>query len=76
MTYNPSNESDSSGNEGGLILRERRERLNIPKGPIVGITREQIETDREFIKKLLKEVRLRGPSPMEILGDVEYAQRL
>ena len=42
----------------------------------VGAIREQIEADREFVEKLQEEQRTRIPTPIEILGDAKYAQRL
>ena len=39
-------------------------------------TKDQIEVDREFAKKLLEEERLRWPSSMEIPGDEDFARQL
>ena len=75
MIFDPMGESDSSGDEGGLVSRGERERLNMPRAP-VGLTRDQIEADREFVEKILKAEKVGIPTPVEVLGDAEYAQRL
>ena len=86
MIFDPMGESDSSGDEGGLVTRGERERLNMPRAT-VGMTRDQIEADREFTQKILEAdrefaqkileaERVGIPMPIEVPSDAEYAQRL
>ena len=50
MTYDLRGESDSGSDVGGLVIRERREGLNMPRVS-VGAIREQIEANRDSPKK-------------------------
>ena len=75
MIFDPMDESDSSGDEGGLVTRRQTERLNMPQGPI-GMIRDQIEADKEFTEKIWEAEKAGVATPVEVPGDAEYAQRL
>ena len=72
MIFDPMDESDSSGDEGGLVARGERERLNMPRFP-VGLVRDQIEADREFAQKILESEKVGVATPVEVSGNAEYA---
>ena len=68
--------SDSSSSEdGGLIRRGQRERLNMPRFPVAR-TRDQVAADSEFAQKLEEEEQMRQSELVEIPGDEEFALRL
>ena len=70
-----SSSSSSSSDDGGLITRGRRERLNMPRATFSRV-RDQIKADRKFAEMILLRERVGEPSPIEVPGDAEYAQRL
>ena len=75
MTYNPKGESDSGSDEGGLVPRERRERLNMSRA-LARAMGDQIEADWELAEKIQEEERAKIPTPIEVPGDAEFAKRL
>ena len=69
------NSSSNSSDDGGLITRGQRERLNMPWAPI-GMVRDQIKADRVFTEMIFRQEKAGIPTALEVPGDAEYARRL